>query len=153
MAAQKRLERAQRVVVRRNGVLEILGNPENVVDDVYGDIAGGGNVDDCGVVALIQNMRLAVGASRPRDNLRLVTLEMHGLRVVIQSPPESHVGVLRRGLGEIPRDDVVRKDVGKDRGVSGNVTWYLGDYMPTLVRSRTGKVARMTYRLRRSARR
>lgn len=34
-----------------------------MIDDVYGDIAESGGVDDCRVVALVQNVCLAIGTS------------------------------------------------------------------------------------------
>ena len=118
---KKRLERGQRVVVRRDRVLKVLGHLEDVVDDPDGEVADSGDVDDRGVVLLVQNVRLAVVADGPGDDLRTTTLEVDGHGVVVEGLTEGIVGVCGQCVGEVARNDVVGEHVGEGGGVAREV--------------------------------
>lgn len=120
-ALQHRLERGERVVVRRDGVAEVLGHLEHVVDDEDGEVADRGDVDHRRVVLLVQDVRLAVFTDRPRDDLRLVALEMHGVGVVVQRLAEGDVRVVSFYIAEVARHDVVGEDVCEGVGVASEV--------------------------------
>ena len=119
-ALQDRLCRYE-LAVRGNRSVQVPGGVQDVVDDEKSEVLVRGSALHDGVVWLVQDVRLLVTADGPCDDLGLAAFEMHGERVVVQSPSEGDVGVARREVREAAREDVVRESVSESRRVGREI--------------------------------